>query len=66
MPPLCSIDGLGGAAAEGVEEAVKDGAFLSQDDFRQRTKVSKNTVELISDLGLLPELPKTNQLSLFD
>ena len=66
MPPLCSIDGLGGAAAEAVEEAVKDGAFLSQDDFRQRTKVSKNTVELISDLGLLQELPKSNQLSLFD
>lgn len=66
MPPLCSLDGLGGAAAEAVEEAVKMGPFLSRDDFRQRTKVSKNTIELMNDLGLFPDLPESNQLSLFD
>ncbi|MDE6982304.1 MAG: PolC-type DNA polymerase III, partial [Lachnospiraceae bacterium] len=34
MPALSSIEGLGEKAAEAVEEACKDGKFLSKDDFR--------------------------------
>lgn len=66
MPSLCSIDGLGDKAAEAVVEAVKDGPFLSKDDFWQRTKVPKSVIDVMSDLGLLGDLPETNQLSLFD
>ena len=66
MPPLSSIDGMGEKAAEAVAEASKDGTYLSLDDFRQRTKVSKTVIDLMSDLGLLEGLPETNQLSLFD
>ena len=53
-------------AAEAVEEAAKDGPYLSLDDFRQRTKVSKTVIEFMSDLGLFGNLPQSNQLSLFD
>ncbi len=66
MPSLSSIDGLGEKAADAVVDAVKDGTFLSREDFRNRTKVSKTVCDLMGDLGLLGELPESNQLSLFD
>ena len=66
MPPLSSIDGMGDKAAEAVEEASKDGPYLSRDDFRQRTKVSKTVIDYMAELGLLTGLPESNQLSLFE
>ena len=66
LPALNTIDGLGDNAAVAIAEAAKDGVFLSKDDFRERTKVSKTTIELMSDLGLLGDMPESNQLSLFD
>lgn len=66
MPSLNSIDGLGERAADAIVEAAKDGPFLSKDDFRQRTKVSKTILDLMSELGLLGNLPESNQISLFD
>ena len=66
MPSLASIEGMGDKAAEAVEEASKDGPYLSLDDFRQRTKVSKTVIDLMADLGLFGNLPQSNQISLFD
>ncbi len=66
MPSLSSIDGLGEKAADAIVEAAKDGPFLSKDDFRQRTKVSKTVIELMDSLNLLGKLPESNQISLFD
>ena len=66
MPALVSIEGLAEKAAEGIVEAVKDGPFLSRDDFRERSKVSKTVVETMANLGLLGDLPESNQMSLFD
>ena len=66
MPSLNSIDGLGEKAAEGIVDAVKDGPFLSKEDFINRTKVTKTICDLMVDLGLLGDLPESNQLSLFD
>lgn len=66
MPPFTSIDGMGEKAAEAVEEAAKDGPYLSRDDFRDRTKASKTVIDYMGELGLLGDLPESNQLSLFD
>ena len=67
MPSLSSIDGLGGKAAEAVVEAVKRGErFLSLEDFWQKTKVPKTTIDLMAELGIFGDLPRSNQLSLFD
>lgn len=66
MPPLVSIEGMGDKAAEAVEEASKDGPYLSLDDFRQRTKASKTVIDCMVNLGILKGLPESNQLSLFD
>ena len=66
MPSLSSIDGLGDKAADAIVEAAKDGPFLSKDDFRMRTKASKTIIDLMSELGILGDLPESNQISLFD
>ncbi len=66
LPPFSSIEGMGEKAADAVEMAAKDGKFLSKDDFRQRTKVSKTVIDLMADLGIFGDLPESNQLSLFD
>ena len=66
MPSINSIDGLGEKAADAIVEAAKDGPFLSKEDFRNRTRVSKTICDLMGELGILKDLPETNQLSLFD
>ena len=66
LPSLSSIDGLGEKAADAIMEAAKDGPFLSKDDFRSRTKVSKTIIDLMGTLGLLGDIPESNQISLFD
>ena len=66
LPPFNSIDGMGEKAAEAMEEAGKHGKYLSRDDFRERTKASKTVIDYMANLGLLGDLPASNQLSLFD
>ena len=66
LPPFSSIEGMGDKAADAVEMAAADGPYLSLDDFRQRTKVSKTVIDFMADLGLFGDLPASNQLSLFD
>ena len=66
MPSLITIEGLGEKAAQKVEEESKKGKYLSLDDFKQRTKVNTTVVELMEELELFGNLPKCNQLSLFD
>ena len=66
MPALATIDGLGGKAADAVVDAAKQGRFLSKDDFRDRTKVSKTVIDLMDDLKLFGDIPQSNQMSLFD
>ena len=66
MPALNCIEGMGDKAAEAVVDAAKQGKFLSKDDFRDRTKVSKTVIDLMDDMGLFGDIPQSNQFSLFD
>ncbi|MGN0505172.1 MAG: PolC-type DNA polymerase III, partial [Lachnospiraceae bacterium] len=66
MPALDTIDGLGEKAADMIVEAVKDGPFLSRDDFKTRCKVSQTITDLMGELGLLGDIPASNQMSLMD
>ena len=66
MPSLSTIEGLGDKAADQLYEAAKAGPFLSKDDLRSRSKLSKTVIDLMGDLGLLGDMPESNQLSLFD
>ena len=65
MPSLSAIDGLGEKAAEGIVAAIKDGPFLSKEDFRNRAKVSKTVTDKMSEMGILGDLSESNQLDLF-
>lgn len=64
-PPLSSLQGVGVNAAKSIAEARKDGEFISKEDLRLRSKVSKTVIETLSNHGCLEGMSETNQLSLF-
>ena len=70
MPALCSIEGLGGKAAAQVQvaakEALEKGGFSSKDNLRDMAKIGKSTIEKFTQLGLLKDIPDSDQYSLFD
>ncbi|MCI6241494.1 MAG: PolC-type DNA polymerase III [Clostridium sp.] len=65
MPSFASIAGMGLKAAQQLEEAAKEGPFTSKEDIRIRGKVSKTILDVMGDLGLLGDLPETNQYDFF-
>ena len=66
MPSYTSIHGMGAAAADQLEEACKQGPFVSKDDIKDRAKVPQTTLDRMQQLGILGDLPDSNQFSLFD
>ena len=66
MPSFDSIEGLGDKAADSVVEGVAAGPFLSREDFKVRCKTSSTVTETMAKLGLLGDLPESNQMSLTD
>lgn len=64
-PPLSSLQGVGINAAKSIVEARRDGEFISKEDLRLRSKVSKTVIETLSNHGCLEGMSETNQLSLF-
>ena len=65
IPPFKTIDGLGLTVAKTIVEARENGPFLSKEDLQKRGKVSKTLTDKMSEMGILNELPDSNQLSLF-
>ena len=63
MPSLASIDGMGEKAAAQLKAAAKDGVFLSQEELRDRAKISKTVVDKMAELGILGDMPEQGQLS---
>ena len=64
-PPLNSIPGLGSVAAKSIQEARKNGKFMSIDDLTVRSKAGKSVVELLKNAGCLDGMSQSNQISLF-
>ena len=50
-PPLSSIAGLGGIAAENIYQAATDGQFMCIDALQLRAKIGKSTTEMLSNFG---------------
>ena len=65
IPPFKTIDGLGLTVAKTIVEAREQGPFLSKEDLQKRGKVSKTLTDKMTEMGILNELPDSNQLSLF-
>ena len=67
MPSLVTIDGLGDKAASALKEAAMNGPVLSKDDLKERAKISATVTDKMQQLGLLGDIPESNQLSfIFD
>ena len=65
-PPLNSMAGMGQVAAEGIQEARKNGEFISKQDIKKRAKVGDAVIGLLEKFGCVEGMSETNQISLFD
>ena len=63
--PFGSLSGVGDKAAISLWETAQKGDFISKEDFGAQAGVSKTIIETLSDMGVLGELPDTNQISMF-
>ncbi len=66
MPSLTSIDGIAETAAKNIVEGCKDATFTSQADLKKKCKIGDSVVDKLVNLGIIKDLPKTDQLSIFD
>ena len=60
--PFNSLPGLGDSAALAIVEARKQGEFVSVEDLKNRARLNKSVIELLSNHGCLKGLPEGNQL----
>lgn len=63
LPSLNSLQGLGTAAAKNIIEARKKGKFMSIDDLKIRSGISKSVIEILSNHGCLDGMAQSNQVS---
>ena len=64
-PPFVAIDGLGETVAKNIVKEREKQPFLSVEDIQRRGKVSQTLIDKMKSMGLLNNLPDSNQLSLF-
>ena len=63
--PFSSLGGLGEGAAQKIVEARADGEFFSIEELRERAKLTKSVIEILSRNGVLDNLSETNQYTFF-
>ncbi|MGE4571474.1 MAG: PolC-type DNA polymerase III [Candidatus Izemoplasmatales bacterium] len=64
--PFIVIDSMGEKAAQSVVEARQERDFISKEDVKQRTKLSKVLFEKLETLGTFDGMNNENQVSIFD
>ena len=64
-PPFNAIDGLGDTVAKAIVAEREKQPFISIEDVQKRGKVSKTLIDKMQEMGILKDLPDSNQLSLF-
>lgn len=66
LPPLKTLEGVGEAAAQALDEAKKTvERFASIQELQEKAKVSKNVIEALRNHGCLDGMPESSQMSLF-
>ena len=65
IPPFNAIDGLGTNAALNIVKAREEGEFLSKEDLRERSRISRTVLDYLDNHGCLEGMEEKNQLSLF-
>ncbi len=63
--PFRTLDGLGESVAAKIIEEREKQAFYCVEDFANRGKVNKTTVDKLRDLGVFKDMQESAQLSLF-
>ena len=65
--PFSALPGVGEAAAEQLANARNDGGpeFSSIEDFEDRARAGKSTIEILRKCGAFGDLPESDQMSLF-
>jgi DNA polymerase-3 subunit alpha (Gram-positive type) len=64
--PFTCIKSLGIEVARSVIEAREVKKFTDIDDIKERTKLNKNHIKELSELGSFEHFDKSSQMSLFD
>ncbi|UPA29421.1 PolC-type DNA polymerase III [Terrisporobacter glycolicus] len=65
LPPMIALQGVGENAAIHIQQERENGEFISKEDLRKRTKISKTVIETLTNHGSLDNMSDKNQLSLF-
>lgn len=63
--PFSAIPGLGESASQSIYDTVQNKDFMSVEEFQEVSGVSKNIIDLLDEMGIFGDLPKSNQLTLF-
>lgn len=63
--PFMAVDGLGEAVANKIVEERERKPFFCVEDFANRGKVNKTTVDKLRELGIFKGMPESAQLSMF-
>ncbi len=63
IPPLNAFAGVGSAAAQAIYDAAKIGPFLSKEDMKHRSGVTKTVIDTLAENGVLGDLPESSQIS---
>ncbi len=63
LPPLNAFQGVGTTAAQAVYDAAREGEFMSKDELKQRSGVTKTVIETLAENGVLGNLPDSSQIS---
>ena len=66
MPSLKSIEGSADTAAKNLVDGCKDASFTSQSDMKRKCKIGDSVLDKLVSLGIIKDLPKSDQLSIFD
>lgn len=63
--PFSALKGVGAAAAKSLEDAGKEGTYISVDEIQNRAGISKSVIEMLEQAGALEGIPKSSQMSFF-
>lgn len=63
--PFSALPNVGVTAAKGIAEAIKEGEFVSIEEFQQRTHLNKTAMDVLRRHNCFEGLPESTQISLF-
>ena len=63
--PFVALSGVGEKAADSLYETAQRGDFISKQDFQTQSGASKTIIQALTDMGVLDNLPESNQMTLF-